>query len=274
MTNLKGGSGTTGGAVQGPHSRLIFRLARWSSNCLFGGPRTALQKAPFCRKKRIFYFLWSPNWLSGKVLSGPAGNCPAHIYIYGNIYACIYMHICHVLPPFPLLSLLSLSLSHSLVCSLALSPSCLRKGFGEKEAKPKNARKEEAQEEKVFQKENKKRLKMSWKRRREREKMKDWKGRKEKKKKKKKKKEKKKKKKKKKKRRRREKKAFEERGFGKKGPKPSKTAGKRPFLVSWVLTTQRTNPPPPKTRNGRVGWGGAALNLPKPKPKPQKNKQK
>ena len=82
MTNLKGGSGTTGGAVQGPHSRLIFRLARWSSNCLFGGPRTALQKAPFCRKKRFFYFLWSPNWLSGKVLSGPARNCPANIYIY------------------------------------------------------------------------------------------------------------------------------------------------------------------------------------------------
>ena len=80
MTNLKGSSGTTGGAVQGPHSRLIFRLARWSSNCLFGGPRTALQKAPFCRKKPLFYFLWSPNWLSGKVLSGPAGGCPAYIY--------------------------------------------------------------------------------------------------------------------------------------------------------------------------------------------------
>ena len=86
MTNLKGSSGTTGGAVQGPHSHLIFRLAWWSSNCLFGGPRTALQKAPFCRKKPFFNFLWSPNWLSGKVLSGPAGGCPAYIYIYVYLY--------------------------------------------------------------------------------------------------------------------------------------------------------------------------------------------
>ena len=92
MTNLKGSSGTTGGAVQGPHSRLIFRLARWSSNCLFGGPRTALQKAPFCRKKVFFYFLWSPNWLSGKVLSGPAGSCPAYIYIDVYIYTYILRH--------------------------------------------------------------------------------------------------------------------------------------------------------------------------------------
>ena len=68
-------------AVQGPHSRLIFRLARWPSNWLFGGPRTVTQKAPFCRKKRFFYFLWSLNWLSGKGSSGPAGGCPA-LYIY------------------------------------------------------------------------------------------------------------------------------------------------------------------------------------------------
>ena len=80
MTNLKAGSGPIGEPVQGPHSRLIFRLARWPSNWLFGGPRTVTQKAPFCRI--FFCFLWTLNWLSGKVSSGPAGGCPAYIYIY------------------------------------------------------------------------------------------------------------------------------------------------------------------------------------------------
>ena len=40
------------------------------------------------RKKAFFYFLWSLNWLSGKGSSGPAGGCPAYIYIYSS-------QICH-----------------------------------------------------------------------------------------------------------------------------------------------------------------------------------
>ena len=93
MTNLKGSSGTTRGAVQGPHSRLIFRLARWPSKWLFGGPRTAFQKAPFCRKKRFFYFLWSPNWLSGKGSSGSVGGCPAYRNIHTHTHTYIYIYI-------------------------------------------------------------------------------------------------------------------------------------------------------------------------------------
>ena len=56
-----GGGYSACATIQGPHSRLIFRLARWSSNCLFGGPRTALQKAPFCRKKPFFLLFVVPE---------------------------------------------------------------------------------------------------------------------------------------------------------------------------------------------------------------------
>ena len=82
MTNLKGSSGTTGGAVHPPHSRLIFRLARWPSNCLFGGRRTALQKAHFCRKERFFTFCCGPRiGFLGRGQVDPLATVQ-HIYIY------------------------------------------------------------------------------------------------------------------------------------------------------------------------------------------------
>ena len=79
--------------VQGPHSRLIFRLARWPSNWLLGGPRTVTQKGSILQKETSKYVLWALNWLSGKVSSGPAGGCPACINICTSQYMYIYMDI-------------------------------------------------------------------------------------------------------------------------------------------------------------------------------------
>ena len=80
-TNLNAGSGPTSKPVQGPHSRLVFRLARWPSNWLYGGPRTVTQKGSILQNETFLIFLWALNWLSGRGSSGPAGGCPAYMNI-------------------------------------------------------------------------------------------------------------------------------------------------------------------------------------------------
>ena len=92
MTNLKAGSGPTREPVPGPHSRLIFRLARWPSNWLLGGPRTVTQKGSILQKE-AFCFLgpelafWDGvRWTRQRLSS-------MHIYIYIAIYIYTYIYI-------------------------------------------------------------------------------------------------------------------------------------------------------------------------------------
>ena len=77
-------------AVRGPQGGQFRDHIHVSFSDLHGGPLTACSVGPELSLKRLlsaersgfFYFLWSLNWLSGKGSSGPAGGCPACIYIY------------------------------------------------------------------------------------------------------------------------------------------------------------------------------------------------
>ena len=101
MTNLKAGAGPTREPVQGPHSVPILGVARWSFNWLFVDPPTVTYQGSILQKDSFYIFLWSSNWLSGKVSSGPASGCPAYIYIY----ICICWRVIS-LAPFAILELL------------------------------------------------------------------------------------------------------------------------------------------------------------------------